>query len=104
MSRINLYKETQTILKIHEKSFNDVKWIGIQNIAVFDKENFIKEMKQINYDNGYGGAEINIDLVVVGDNWWLERGEYDGAEWWKFKTIPTKPKEKLTYSEIDQEW
>ena len=30
------------------------------------------------------------DLVLVGDGWWIERCEYDGSEWWEFKTIPTE--------------
>ena len=41
--------------------------------------------------NGFGGAEVNENLFVVGADWWLERHEYDGSEWWEFKTLPTKP-------------
>lgn len=29
---------------------------------------------------------------MAGDDWWLERAEYDGSEWWKFKTLPVEPK------------
>ena len=29
--------------------------------------------------------EVAEDLVVVGDNWWIERHEYDGNEWWEYK-------------------
>lgn len=28
--------------------------------------------------------------MLVGDGWWIERAEYDGSEWWEFKTIPTE--------------
>lgn len=28
------------------------------------------------------------DFVVVGDNWWIERHEYDGNEWWEYKEKP----------------
>ena len=28
------------------------------------------------------------DLVVVGDNWWIERRDYDGSEWWEYKEKP----------------
>lgn len=48
------------------------------------------------YDNGYGSAEIETSLRVVGADWWLERGEYDGAEWWEFKTQPTQPAMQCT--------
>lgn len=49
-------------------------------------------LERINVNNGYGWPEIPKDLVVVGDNWWLERAEYDGSEWWEFKTIPKEPR------------
>lgn len=44
-----------------------------------------------------------MSLKIVGDNWWLERHEYDGAEWFEFKTLPQKPKikEKITKIRID---
>ena len=35
-----------------------------------------------------------MDLLIVGDDWWLERHEYDGAEWWEFKTLPCEPFEE----------
>jgi len=34
---------------------------------------------------------IRNDLYVVGEDWWLERGEYDGSEWWEFKRLPECP-------------
>jgi hypothetical protein len=30
--------------------------------------------------------------MVIGSDWWLERHEYDGSEWWEFKSLP-KPRE-----------
>ena len=33
---------------------------------------------------------VALDLVVVGEGWWLERCDYEGAEWWEFKTLPIK--------------
>ena len=29
--------------------------------------------------------------MIVGWNWWLERREYDGAEWWELETKPIIP-------------
>lgn len=34
--------------------------------------------------------------MLVGDGWWIERAEYDGSEWWEFKTIPTE-KDKVEH-------
>lgn len=38
----------------------------------------------------HGAQHVATDLVLVGDDWWIERCEYDGSEWWEFKTIPTE--------------
>lgn len=40
-----------------------------------------------NYDNGYGGQEL-FGTVWMNDGTWLERGEYDGSEWWEHKICP----------------
>ena len=34
-----------------------------------------------------------MDLLIVGKDFWLERVEYDGSEWWEFKTMPREPEE-----------
>ena len=60
----------------------------------FTWEEFAK-LANKKYDNGYGGNEVPLDLIVVGKDWWLERHEYDGAEWWEFKKLPVKPKQKI---------
>jgi hypothetical protein len=41
------------------------------------------------YDAGYGGQEL-FGFVVFEDGTWLERGEYDGSEWWEHKQTPTR--------------
>ena len=85
---MNLLKETLDALKENGKTPADVRWVGRASIsAKCTWEDFAKQAN-FEYDNGYGGAEIPADLVVVGDNWWLERAEYGGSEWWEFKTIP----------------
>ena len=84
----NLYEETVEILKEHRKTFNDVRFVKGENFLI-DKDEFIKIAKNTTYDNGFGWSEIALDLVIMGDNWWLERKEYDGSEWWEFKRIPS---------------
>jgi hypothetical protein len=41
------------------------------------------------YDNGYGGAEIDGDIVLcdTGKRWVIKRNEYDGSEWWELCTL-----------------
>lgn len=90
---MNLARETLYKLKDHGKTVKDVRWVGHydyasnKHIRESTDEFFISAMRT-NYDNGYGCAIIDGPLVVVGDDWWLERAEYDGAEWWEFKTMP----------------
>ena len=67
-----------------------VLWVGTDTAWV-GSQTFIRLAADINYDCGYGSAEIDRDLMVAGDGWWLERGEYDGAEWWEYKRNPTQP-------------
>ncbi len=101
----NLLEETLDILKANGKSPDDVRWVGkrepdylasirarVEALPLGTWAEF-KRFANFKYDDGYGGAEVATDLKIVGDDWWLERGEYDGSEWWEFKTLPQKPKE-----------
>lgn len=85
----NLLKETIEILTRFGKNTSDVRWVGTQS-QLGTWEDFIK-IADIEYDCGYGGNEVEGSLVIVGNNWWLERGEYDGSEWWEFKMLPSEP-------------
>ena len=86
---MNLLHETIEALYDFGKTIDEVQWIGTENMAI-PVENFL-EVANDNYDNGYGAPMVADDLVIVGDGWWLERYEYDGAERWVFKTAPKKP-------------
>lgn len=89
---MNLLEETVEELKENGKSEKDVLFVTDGN-AWSSWEDF-KKNANFDYDNGYGGQEINLDLKVVGNDWWLDRHEYDGSEWWEYKTLPAKPKKK----------
>lgn len=54
-----------------------------------DELSFLEALASINYDNGYGGQEL-FGTIVFKDNTWLERGEYDGSEWWERHKLPTE--------------
>ena len=89
----NLWEETLTVLQNHGKTWEDVCFVCGNNFCV---SNFEEIAKDTNYDSGYGAQQVAFDLKVVGEDWWLERAEYDGAEWWKFKEMPVKPLEVKT--------
>lgn len=53
------------------------------------------ESLDFNYDNRYGGQELYGTVWLKDGKSWLERGEYDGSEWWNFKRTPEIPGELL---------
>lgn len=94
---MNLLEETVDVLGENGKGPDDVRWVQVHPVnrkpLSFGWAEFADLATKINYDNGFGGNEISQSLKVVGNDWWLERGEYDGSEWWEFKTMPTRPPE-----------
>lgn len=82
----NLWEETVEILKDRDKTFDDVVAICGSNFQI-TKEDFVKYSNTI-YDSGYGAPEVAEDLCIIGIDFWLERHEYDGSEWWEFKQMP----------------
>jgi len=100
--KTNLYIETVKVLEKNGKAIKDIVWVGTRE-ATIDKEQFLEEVKQTEYDNGYGGAEIALDLIIVGVDWWLSRGEYDGAEWWVFNTLPQRSKRERVKFDISSD-
>lgn len=96
----NLLQETTETLMENNKTWDDVLWIGGSEFTI-SVEDF-KKLANREYDSGYGGQEVATDLKIVGKDWWMERGEYDGSEWWDYKAYPTKPSEqKLVKRVID---
>ena len=89
---INLFEELNDILNENDKKLSDIKWIGLDGEGYFNTKQFLKIAKGFDYHDGFGLIEIHERLKVVGKDWWLERHEYDGSEWWEFKTLPKQPK------------
>lgn len=83
---MNLKKETLEILKENNKSWDDVVAVCGKDFQI-TKEDFVK-YSDTEYDSSFGAAEVAEDLIIVGEGWWLERAEYDGSEWWEYKTFP----------------
>lgn len=99
---INFLKETINVLNEHNKTPKDIKWIG-DFVYKIDWENFEK-FADFEYDNGYGGIEILRSLKIVGEDFWLERAEYDGSEWWEYKTFPAEPELELPENKKVSNW
>lgn len=88
---MNLLEELEVELEKHDKKKSDIKWIGLEGEGCFNTKQFLKIAKDFNYHDGFGLIEIHERLKIVGKDWWLERHEYDGSEWWEFKTLPKQP-------------
>ena len=85
---INAKIEFEDMLKNINKTKEDIVAMKFTNVR--DK---IKELNNIEdldfeYNDGFGGQELD-GLVLFRDKTWLERGEYDGSEWWDYKKPPT---------------
>lgn len=97
----NLLDETIQVLHNNDKTSNDVLFVQTPD-GYFTWDEFAAVAKTINYYDGYGTVEINPSIVIVGQDWWLERREYDGSEWWDFLEKPeiTAPIELLTQGSL----
>ena len=94
----NLLNETLEKLETYNKTESDVSYVDYEGYFSFEK---FKKIANFEYNDGYGGNEIPMSLKIVGDNWWLERAEYDGSEWWEFKTMPLKPNKENINPELN---
>ena len=50
-------------------------------------QDFLKFLDR-DYDDGYGGQQL-FGIIVCEDGVWLDRGEYDGSEWWNLHAYPS---------------
>lgn len=86
----NLLEETIKKIEEHGHTIHEVKFVTDDDVYC-DWKDFARDAKNYNYDAWFGSIEVNINLKVVGKDWWLERHEYDGSEWWEYKSIPIAP-------------
>lgn len=98
----NLLNETLEDLADNGKAPEDVRWVGVAAESYeagwwIDWATFVNTACAAIYPRDRGGSHIEPHLVVVGDGWWLERWEFDGAEGWDFKTQPAKPEAEANF-------
>lgn len=92
---MNLLKETQGVLVANNKSMDDVVWVGSRD-GYITLETFV-DLANSEYSSGFGAQEVASDLIIVGENWWMTRIEYDGSERWDFHSMEhlQKPKNEM---------
>lgn len=101
---INFLKETLDVLSEYNKTPSDVLWVGHINQNVKNTWEWFEKNADFLYDNGYGGNEIPMSMVIVGKDFWLERHEYDGSEWWEFKSLPQEPERVAEFKMKAMSW
>lgn len=102
----NLYQELLEELNQHGKSIEDIIWVGTNKERV-DVDKFLEIAKKTDYDSGFGSQKIAKDLLIVGLDWWIERNEYDGSEWFEFKSLPKIPDQTMKIKRLwkeDKRW
>lgn len=86
---VNLLRETIDALEENSHTSADVRWVGDTKYWITWEQ--FASLADFDYDDGFGGVQIREELLIVGDDdWWLERHEYDGSEWWEFKRLPAR--------------
>ena len=102
---MNLVKETIECVEDNGHVESDIEWVGSRDGKYgMSWDSFKEAFERIEYDCGFGHQEVATDLVVVGDDWWLERQEYDGSEGWDFKRKPLARKKQLSFDKILGAW
>ena len=84
---INLLEETKCDILQSGHTIANIKFIGSADGEYSCTWAEFEVLANIEYNAGYGGAEIASDLIIRftdGRDMW--RGEYDGSEWWNFTT------------------
>lgn len=97
----NLLDETVEFLEKYGKTLDDVLYIQGDDFEI-TRKNFETVARDTEYYSGFGAQHVATDLVLVGDGWWIERAEYDGSEWWEFKTIPTEKSKVVPILYLDR--
>ena len=88
----NYADETLAVLENYGYSIDDIDWIGTHDFIISISE-FFDVARRTLCDAGYGSAETPIDIVIVmKDETWFERYEYDGSEYWTHCLPFVKPK------------
>jgi hypothetical protein len=87
----NFVQDLLTAITRAGKKEEDVLYIADMDSYASLSE-VLEQCSDLTFDDGYGVAEVNIDLVVMfSDGSWLARVENSGLEQWEHTSVPPKP-------------
>lgn len=61
--------------------------VKLKPLHTNDEYNELLKFLDRKYDNGYGG-QVLYGIIYCEDGVWMDRGEYDGSEWWNINKYP----------------
>ena len=95
----NAREELLRVLDSIGKTLSDISWMLVYKAKYSEISDAFTTTDQLDfsYDSGYGGQEL-FGIVHFHDGTWLDRGEYDGSEWWEYITPPTLEQWKERYN------
>lgn len=82
---MNLLEETKYDIERVGLKIEDIAFIGSETTGHSCKWEKFKILADKEYDSGFGGQEVAVDLIIVfknGTKMW--RKEYDGSECWEY--------------------
>lgn len=92
MTNTNLLTETREAIAEEGHSPSDIAFIGSPSSGHACSWAEFEALADIEYQAGFGGAEVATDLVIVfTDGEYLSREESVGSEWWRINRTPTIP-------------
>ena len=103
----NFLKETSRALKEFNKTPIDVHSVvlcykGTPWALTWSQFEVLAE--DVFYNKSFGNTVVNSTLKIVGLDWWLERMDYDGEEWWKYQEHPLATDVWIKAEETKPEW
>ena len=98
----NVMQELLDVLERIDLKFEDIMFANVvlhesDRIKAFlppgwqdaDMDCFKSQLTRMGYYNSGYGCQTLYGTIVFKNSAWLERGEYDGSEWWELKKMPS---------------
>lgn len=76
---------------------DDADKIKLSPLYTIEEYNLFLSFLDREYDNGYGGQRL-FGVIFCEDGVWMQRGEYDGSEWWDIYKYPDM---RETFTELE---
>lgn len=90
----NLLRETIETMTDAGLTPDDVVFIGSAASGHVCTWAEFQTLADVDYDAGYGSAQVAPDLEIrFRDGSFMDRGEYDGSEWWEMHRTFAEPTE-----------